>query len=106
MEALAYAVARMPATYAACAAVFARLAEVVPDFRPTSLLDVGAGHANYESDMTRTIPVNGRFTRRQRQVYEAVLRVFRRSSQSLRPGKLIKDWQREAEQLIERELVD
>ena len=40
---LAYAVARMPATYAACAAVFARVAEVMPDFAPASLLDVGAG---------------------------------------------------------------
>lgn len=43
LQALAYAVARMPATHAACAAVFAALAEVVPDFRPASLLDVGAG---------------------------------------------------------------
>ena len=43
LEALAYAVARMPATYAACAAMFARVAEVMADFAPTSLLDVGAG---------------------------------------------------------------
>jgi ribosomal protein RSM22 (predicted rRNA methylase) len=43
LEAKAYAVARMPATYAACAAVFARLTEVTPDFAPASLLDVGAG---------------------------------------------------------------
>jgi ribosomal protein RSM22 (predicted rRNA methylase) len=43
LQAKAYAVARMPATYAACAAVFARLAEVMPDFAPVSLLDVGAG---------------------------------------------------------------
>lgn len=43
VDAAAYAVARMPATYAVCAAVFARLAEVVPDFAPSSLLDVGAG---------------------------------------------------------------
>ena len=42
-QAAAYAIARMPATYAACAAVFARLAEVIPDFAPASLLDVGAG---------------------------------------------------------------
>jgi ribosomal protein RSM22 (predicted rRNA methylase) len=42
-DAAAYAVARMPATTAACAAVFARLAEVMPDFAPASLLDVGAG---------------------------------------------------------------
>jgi len=43
LQAAAYATARMPATYAACAAVFARLAEVMPDFAPRSLLDVGAG---------------------------------------------------------------
>ena len=42
-QALAYAVARMPATYAACAAVFARLEEVMPAIAPSSLLDVGAG---------------------------------------------------------------
>jgi len=42
-DAAAYAVARMPATYAACAAVFARLVEVMPAFAPASLLDVGAG---------------------------------------------------------------
>lgn len=42
-QAAAYAIARMPATYAACAAVFAALAEVMPDFAPASLLDVGAG---------------------------------------------------------------
>jgi ribosomal protein RSM22 (predicted rRNA methylase) len=43
LQATAYAIARMPATHAACAAVFARLAEVMPDFQPPSLLDVGAG---------------------------------------------------------------
>ena len=43
LQAIAYAVARMPATYAACAAAFARLSEVMPDFTPASLLDVGAG---------------------------------------------------------------
>ena len=41
------------------------------------LLDVGASYANYNADMTRTIPVNGRFSRRQKQVYNAVLRVLR-----------------------------
>lgn len=43
LQATAYAVSRMPATFAASAAVFARLAEVMPDFAPHSLLDVGAG---------------------------------------------------------------
>lgn len=70
------------------------------------LLDVGASFSNYNADMTRTIPVSGRFTRRQKQVYDAVLRVLRQSSQGLTPGKRTKDWQKEAEQLMEKELVD
>lgn len=70
------------------------------------LLDVAAGYGNYNSDLTRTIPVSGRFTRRQRQIYNAVLRVFRQCVQGLVPGKLVKDWQKEAEQMIEKELVD
>lgn len=70
------------------------------------LLDVAASYANYNSDLTRTIPVSGRFSRRQRQVYQAVLRVFRQCVKNLRPGKRHKEWQDEAEHLIERELVD
>lgn len=69
------------------------------------LLDVGASYANYSSDLTRTIPVSGRFTRRQRDVYDAVLRVLRQSIAGLVPGKRLKDWQKEAEQMTERELV-
>jgi Xaa-Pro aminopeptidase len=70
------------------------------------LLDVAAAHANYNADLTRTIPVSGRFTPRQRRVYDAVLRVLRQSIQFLRPGKTIKDWQKEGEQWMEKELVD
>jgi Xaa-Pro aminopeptidase len=70
------------------------------------LLDVAASYANYNADMTRTIPVSGRFTRRQKQVYNAVLRVLRRCIAGLTPGKKPRDWQKEAEQLMEKELVD
>lgn len=70
------------------------------------LLDVAASYGNYNADMTRTIPVNGRFTRRQRQIYEAVLRVLRASIKGLVPGKKIKDWRAEGEKLIEKELVN
>jgi Xaa-Pro aminopeptidase len=70
------------------------------------LLDVAASCVNYNADMTRTIPVSGRFTPRQKKVYNAVLRVLRQSISSLRPGKKIKDWQKEAEQVTEKELVD
>jgi Xaa-Pro aminopeptidase len=70
------------------------------------LLDVAASYANYNSDLTRTIPVSGRFTRRQRQVYNAVLRVLRSASAAATPGKLPRQWQKEAEALVEKELVD
>ena len=70
------------------------------------LLDVAANYANYNSDLTRTIPVSGHFTPRQKKVYRAVLRVLRECMRGLVPGKKPKDWQKEAEQLIEKELVD
>ena len=70
------------------------------------LLDVAASYANYNADLTRTIPVSGRFSRRQRQVYNAVLRVLRAVSHAATPGKLPRDWQKEAEAFIEKELVD
>ncbi len=70
------------------------------------LLDVAASYANYNADMTRTIPVSGRFSRRQRQVYDSVLRVLRQSIRGLTAGKKPKDWQKEGEQMIEKELVD
>lgn len=70
------------------------------------LLDVGAALGNYNSDMTRTLPVNGRFTPRQRQVYGAVLTAYRACFAELKPGLLAKDWRRFAQQAIEKELVD
>ena len=70
------------------------------------LLDVAASYANYNADLTRTIPVNGKFTRRQKQVYAAVLRALRALSAAAVPGKLPKDWQKEAEAFMEKELVD
>jgi Xaa-Pro aminopeptidase len=70
------------------------------------LLDVASSYANYNADMTRTIPVSGRFSRRQKQVYQAVLRVLRALSRAATPGKLPRDWQKEADQLVEKELVD
>ncbi|HTG44416.1 MAG TPA: M24 family metallopeptidase, partial [Verrucomicrobiae bacterium] len=70
------------------------------------LLDVAASYANYNSDMTRTLPVSGKFSRRQKEVYNAVLRVLRNCSDSLKPGKLWKEWQKEAEQMIQKECVD
>jgi Xaa-Pro aminopeptidase len=69
------------------------------------LLDVAAEHGNYHSDMTRTIPVNGRFTERQRAVYNAVLRILRACSTMLKPGVIVKEYQKEVEKLMEQELI-
>ncbi len=70
------------------------------------LLDVASSWTNYNSDLTRTIPVSGKFTARQKKIYNAVLRVMRQSSKNLTPGKTTRDWQKEAEQFMEKELVD
>jgi Xaa-Pro aminopeptidase len=69
------------------------------------LLDVAASYANYNADLTRTVPVSGRFTKRQRAVYESVLRVLRVLTQTAMPGVLHRDWQRQAEALMTEELL-
>lgn len=69
------------------------------------LLDVAARYGNYNADLTRTIPVNGRFTDRQRAVYNAVLRVFRACCEMLRPGVIIHEYQKEVGKLMESELI-
>jgi Xaa-Pro aminopeptidase len=69
------------------------------------LLDVAAAYANYNSDLTRTIPVSGKFTRRQKQIYNAVLRVMRASIKNAVAGKLARDWQRESWDLMNEELL-
>ena len=60
------------------------------------LMDVGACYANYNADLTRTIPVSGKFTRRQKQVYNAVLRVLRQCIENATIGKSLKEWQSES----------
>ena len=70
------------------------------------LLDVAAGLGNYMSDLTRTIPVSGKFSRRQKQVYNAVLRVFRAQVAALTPGKTTKDLRTECEERTAKECVD
>jgi Xaa-Pro aminopeptidase len=69
------------------------------------LLDVGANYANYNADLTRTIPVNGRFTSRQRAVYDAVLRVMRASIAGAVVGKTNRTWRREAQAMMNDELL-
>jgi Xaa-Pro aminopeptidase len=69
------------------------------------LVDVGASYANYASDLTRTYPVDGRFTPRQRAVYNAVLRVLRASIARTRPGVSLREWKRAAQVDMGRELL-
>jgi Xaa-Pro aminopeptidase len=69
------------------------------------LLDVAAEYANYNSDLTRTIPVNGKFTKRQREVYDAVLRIHNEAFKILRPNIVYFDYQKEIEKMMESELV-
>ncbi|MEM7700252.1 MAG: aminopeptidase P N-terminal domain-containing protein, partial [Verrucomicrobiota bacterium] len=71
------------------------------------LLDVAAEYAGYNADLTRTIPVNGQFSPRQREVYEAVLRIFRLCIDELAvPGKHIKnEYHPEVARACEEELI-
>lgn len=69
------------------------------------LIDFGAEYANYAGDCTRTIPVNGKFTPRQRQVYDAVLRILRKASRMLVPGTTIDKYHAEVCKIVEKELI-
>ncbi|MBT8275711.1 MAG: aminopeptidase P family protein [Bacteroidia bacterium] len=70
------------------------------------LMDVGAAYANYSSDMTRTIPVSGKFTDRQRAVYNAVHRVKDEATKLLVPGAYWKEYHVEVGKLMTSELLD
>ncbi len=69
------------------------------------LMDVAAEYAGWASDLTRTVPVNGKFTKRQRQVYDSVLSVFHGANDILRPGNTPMEYQKQVIELMERELV-
>lgn len=69
------------------------------------LMDVGAEYGNYNADMTRTIPVSGKFTDRQKAVYNAVLRVQREAMNILRPGTTIQDYHKEVGLIMQSELI-
>jgi len=71
------------------------------------LVDCGVDYANYASDMTRAFPVNGKFTPRQKDVYNAVLRVMRAAEKLLVPGTMLMDYHHiVGKELMEKELVD
>ena len=70
------------------------------------LLDVGAEYANYSSDLTRCIPVNGRFTPRQKAVYNAVLHVKNEATKLLVPGTIMAEYHKQVGLLMEEQLVN
>jgi Xaa-Pro aminopeptidase len=69
------------------------------------LMDFGAEYGNYASDLTRTIPVNGQFTPRQKEIYNAVLRVQKTAVQMLEPGNSFETYNREVGLVMEKELI-
>lgn len=69
------------------------------------LMDFGSEYANYASDLTRTIPVNGKFTPRQRDMYNAVLRVMRQAQKMLKPGTILNDYNNDVGKIMEEELI-
>ncbi len=69
------------------------------------LMDFGAEYGHYAADLTRTIPVNGKFTARQRECYNAVLRLLRQSSRLLVPGNTVDLVNKEVNKLMEEEMI-
>lgn len=69
------------------------------------LLDVAAEYANYASDLTRCLPVNGKFTKRQRAVYDAVLRVHRAAAKLLVPGQTFDKYNKAVGDMMTEELL-
>ncbi|AKD05622.1 aminopeptidase P N-terminal domain-containing protein [Pontibacter korlensis] len=69
------------------------------------LMDFGAEYANYAADLTRTVPVNGKFTKRQREVYNSVLTVMKTAVQMLVPGNTLDQYHKFVGTLMENELI-
>lgn len=69
------------------------------------LMDFGAEYANYASDCTRTVPVNGKFTARQKEVYNSVLSILKKTIKLMVPGITINKLNKKVAQLIENELI-
>ena len=69
------------------------------------LMDVGAEYGNYSSDMTRTIPVSGKFSKRQREVYESVLRVKNEATKLIKAGNNWKNFHEQVGEIMTSELL-
>jgi Xaa-Pro aminopeptidase len=69
------------------------------------LIDFGAEYANYSADVTRTVPVNGKFSKRQKQVYNAVLTVQKAATKLLVPGNTVDEYHKAVGRIVEAELI-
>ncbi|MBK9627335.1 MAG: aminopeptidase P family protein [Flavobacteriales bacterium] len=69
------------------------------------LMDFGCEYGGYASDLTRCLPVSGKFTKRQREVYNAVLNVKNEATKLLRPGTMLAEYHKEVGKLMESELI-
>jgi len=70
------------------------------------LIDSGAEYGNYASDVSRTIPVNGKFTKRQKECYEAVLEVQKQAIELLVPGTTLKEVNQQVGKMMERAMIE
>ncbi|HJN78564.1 MAG TPA: aminopeptidase P family protein, partial [Flavobacteriaceae bacterium] len=70
------------------------------------LMDVAAEYGNYSSDMTRTVPVSGLFSKRQKQIYNSVLNVKKHATKLLKPGNVWKDFHDQVGEIMTKELLD
>lgn len=69
------------------------------------LFDFGAEYANYNADMSRSVPVNGRFSKRQKDVYNSVLRIMKEAKKMLLPGTIWNEYHDEVGKIVESELL-
>ncbi len=70
------------------------------------LMDFGAEYANYNADLSRSIPVNGKFTKRQKNVYNAVLNVMKQAKKMLVAGTIWAEYQEEVGKIMTQELIN
>lgn len=69
------------------------------------LFDIGCEYKNYSSDLSRTIPINGKFSERQKQCYNAVLRVMKQLTSLYKPGGCINEINQTTYRLMEKEMI-
>ena len=70
------------------------------------LMDFGVCYGNYNSDTTRCFPVNGKFSKRQKEVYQAVLNCLKKGSALLKPGAVSEIYEADMAALVEKELIN